>query len=73
MPVRSNNAEVDPSSPAWQKYYADAARRRRTHRKQLRRVQEERKRRHSLETLFIIGSLVVLGAMTAFFHSVLTR
>jgi len=67
--------ETDPSSPEWQKYYENASRRRRAVRKRLghRTHIDERKRRRLIERVFMIGSVVLLGAMTALFHSVLTR
>jgi hypothetical protein len=72
-PARSDNLDADPSSPAWQKYYADASRRRRTNRKQFGRLQDERKRRRTREMVLIIGSMVFLGGMTLIFHSLLSR
>jgi hypothetical protein len=67
--------ETDPSSPAWQKYYADASRRRRAERRRLGRKThvDLRKRRRAIEAMFMIGSVLFLGVLTAIFHSVLTR
>ena len=77
---RSNGrsvADEDPSSPAWQKYYADASRRRRAmrkrHPKRLRRPQDIRRRRRYVELAFAACSVAFLGALTAIFHSLLSR
>ena len=69
-----NRADTDPSSPAWQKYYADASRRRRANRKFLpRSPSEDRKRRQRIETVALAVSVVFLCALMAIFHAVLTR
>jgi hypothetical protein len=70
------SGETDPASPEWQRYYANASRRRRAIRRRIGRVRtpaEERKRRRLVETALMLGSMVLLGALTAIFHSVLTR
>jgi len=66
---------TDPASPEWQKYYENASRRRRAVRQRLgRRTHiDERKRRRVIERVFLISSFLLLGALTALFHSVLTR
>jgi hypothetical protein len=67
--------ETDPASPEWQRYYAAASRRRRAIRKRFghRTHVDERKRRRAMEIAFMLGSVVLLGALTAVFHSLLTR
>jgi hypothetical protein len=70
-PARS---DVDPTSPAWQKYYADASRRRRELRKlHPRTLTEDRHRRRRIENLLLVGSILFVCGLTAFFHAVLTR
>jgi hypothetical protein len=64
--------EIDPSSPAWEKYYADASRRRRERRKQ-GHDRDDRRRRKIIERVLLLGSLVFLGGLTLLFHVVLTR
>jgi hypothetical protein len=69
------NGETDPASPEWQRYYEKASRRRRALRRQLGRKNhiDERKRRRVLEIVLVTSSFALLGALTAIFHSVLTR
>jgi hypothetical protein len=70
-PARS---DVDPTSPAWQKYYADASRRRRELRKlHPRTLTEDRRHRRRIENLLLVGSILFICGLTAFFHAVLTR
>jgi hypothetical protein len=75
--VNRSVADEDPSSPAWQKYYADASRRRRAMRKRypnlLQRPQDIRRRKRRLEVVFAACSVAFLGALTAIFHSLLSR
>jgi hypothetical protein len=70
-------AVVDPSSAEWEKYYADASRRRRAARRSGRyrpnHLGDIRKHRRLKERLFLLGSILLLGALTAIFHSILTR
>jgi hypothetical protein len=66
--------EIDPSSPAWQKYYAEAARRRRAQRKlRTRSLSETRKHQKRIEATLLVGSIALLGILTLIFHAVLTR
>ena len=60
-----DKSEADPSSPAWQKYYEDASRKRRQRRKlgQHSFPHDERKRRRKVETILMVGSMIVLGVL----------
>jgi len=55
--------------------FAKASRRRRAIRKRLGRKNhvDERRRRRVIEIVLMAGSVALLGALTAIFHSVLTR
>jgi hypothetical protein len=68
---------VDPSSAEWEKYYADASRRRREARRSGRyrpnHLGDLRRQRRLRERLMVLGSVLLLGALTALFHSILTR
>ena len=64
---------LDPPEPAWQDYYAEAARRRRARRRTQPRSQREViKRRDRIQTVLMVTSVALLGVLFVIFHRVLS-
>jgi hypothetical protein len=64
---------LDPPEPAWQEYYAEAARRRRARRHTHRTSQREAiRRRNRIQTVLMVSSFALLGLLFAIFQRVLT-
>jgi hypothetical protein len=73
MDVRApERVQIDPSSAEWVKYYSDASRRYRRVRRKRRRT-PTRQQRNRLVTALMIGSVMLVGAMTSVFYMVLSR
>jgi len=76
-PQHDGAVPLDPSSAEWEKYYANASRRRREARRSGRyrhnHLGDVRKQRRLRERLAMVASVLLLGALTALFHSILTR
>jgi hypothetical protein len=69
----TKTAQVDAQSEEWFASYAEPSHRVR-HRVRNRRTRTSRRQKlHTLNTVMMIVSLVLVGAMTAYFYAVLTR
>jgi hypothetical protein len=71
----TETADVDAQSEEWFASYAEPSnqssnRHRRVHH---HRRRDPRRQRHRLNTLMMVASMVLVGAMTACFYAVLTR
>ena len=73
--IEPETAQVDAQSEEWFASYAEPLDRSSNQRRRVRyrRGRDPRRRRHRLNTVMMVVSAVLVGAMTACFYAVLTR